>query len=153
MSRIYPEFVRKEAIIFLVLMILSFQSLGRLSASPSKLLEVNISLDKEAYSPGDQFTFTIRISNQGDEWIDIHYGKVHIRHSNLGWLFGEFTTEEFDVDLSLEPRETKEKSITKTIPAQIPAWLNIFGDWEFTLVLTDDEGDEYTSNTLKVKFR
>ena len=153
MSRIYPESLKKEAIIFLVLTILSFQSSGRLSASPSRLLEVNISMDKEAYSPGDQFTFTVRISNRGDEWIDIHYGKVHIKHSNLGWLFGEVTTEEFDVDISLEPGETKEKSITKTIPTQIPAWLNIFGDWEFTLALIDDERNEYTSNTLKVKFR
>ena len=136
-----------------LLMILGCQVITTLSANPSRKLEVSISLDKEVYSAGDSFTFSLRVSNKGDEWVDIYYGKVHIKHSNLAWLGGDFTTEEFDVDLSLEPGETKEASVTRTIHRRIPTWLNIFGDWEFTLILIDNEDIEYRSNTLKVRLK
>ena len=136
-----------------LLMILGCQVITPLSANPSRKLEINISLDKDVYSAGDSFTFSLRVSNKGDEWVDIYYGKVHIKHSNLAWLGGDFTTEEFDVDFSLEPGETKEASVTRTIHRRIPIWLNIFGDWEFTLILIDDEDNEYRSNTLKVKLK
>ena len=151
---------------FVLVAVLGCQGFTPVLSSPSRNLEVALSLDKEVYSAGDSFTFTIRVSNRGDEWIDVYYGKVHIKHSNLGWLFGDLTIEEFDVeiretklgrevdvDIHLEPGETKEESITKTIPSQIPTWLDIFGDWEFTLILIDDEENEYRSNTLRVRFR
>ena len=138
---------------FVLVAVLGCQGFTPVLSSPSRNLEVALSLDKEVYSAGDSFTFTIRVSNRGDEWIDVYYGKVHIKHSNLGWLFGDLTIEEFDVDIYLEPGETKEESITKTIPSQIPTWLDIFGDWEFTLILIDDEENEYRSNTLRVRFR
>jgi hypothetical protein len=141
------------AISIVLVTVLGCQIFTPVLSSPSRILEVTLSLDKEVYSAGDSFTFTIRVSNRGDEWIDIYYGKVHIKHSNLGWLFGDFTTEEFDIDIYLEPGETKEESITRTIPSQIPTWLDIFGDWEFTLILIDDEDNEYQSNTLRVRFR
>lgn len=153
MTRIFFHMRSGVAISFVLILVLGCQVFTSVLSSPSRNLEVNLSLDKEVYSAGDSFTFTIRISNRGDEWVDVYYGKVHIRHSNLGWLFGDFTTEEFDVDIYLEPGETKEESITKSIPSEIPSWLDIFGDWEFTLILIDDEENEYRSNTLRVRFR
>lgn len=138
---------------FVLIAVLVCQGFASVLSSPSRNLEVTLSLDKEVYSAGDAFIFTIRVSNRGDEWIDVYCGKVHVKHSNLGWFFGDLTTEEFDVDIYLKPGETKEESITKTIPSQIPTWLDIFGDWEFTLILVDDEENEYRSNTLRVRFR
>ncbi len=153
MSRIYLQPEKGWLVVFGLLMILACHTVAASSASPSRVLEVSMSLDKEVYSAGDSFNFTIRVSNKGNEWIDIYSGKVRIKHSNLAWLGGDFTTEEFDVDLSLEPGETREAFITRTIPGQIPTWLNIFGDWEITLILIDDEDNEYRSNTLKVRFK
>ncbi len=153
MTRIFFQMRSGVAISFALILVLGCQVFTSVLSSPSRNLEVNLSLDKEAYSAGDSFTFMIWISNRGDEWVDIYYGKVHIKHSNLGWLFGDFTTEEFDIDIYLEPGETKEESITRSVPSQIPTWLDIFGDWEFTLILIDDEENEYRSNTLRVRFR
>ena len=133
-----------------ILTILFLHTLAVLSANPSRVLEVRLSLDKEVYPPGDSFTFSISVSNSGDEWIDIYYYKLNIKHSSLPWFGGDFTTEETDIDFYLEPGETKEYSTTRRIP-RIPTWLNTFGDWQFTLILIDDEGNEFTSNTLTVK--
>jgi hypothetical protein len=153
MSGTWLQIEKRAFIPFALLIILGCQVFAPISASPSRDLEATLSLDKEVYSPGDSFTFTIRVSNKGDEWIDVYYYKANFKHSNLAWLGGDFTTEESDIDLYLEPGETKEYITTKTIPRQIPTWLNIFGDWEFTLILIDDEDNEYRSNTLRVGLR
>ena len=153
MTEAYLFTERRMFVALGLLLILNCQTFAVLSATPSRILEIDLSLDKEVYSPGDSFIFTIRISNKGDEQIDIYYGKVHVKHSRLAWLGGEFTTEEFDIKLSLEPGEIREESFTRTIQRRIPGWLSIFGDWEFTLILIDGENNEYRSNTLRVKFR